>query len=294
MGRPLTWYPPASTGLPPIVLTDRAAGYRVHKGARGLGAVERDLILVDAPWADGTTVEGDFAAPRHPMLPMSIYGVTRGEFLDRLRALTASMRTRDEPGELELQQADGRRFRVRCYYMSGLPNEETFDSGGDTNWVRFPLQMLAPDPYWYAAEPTVLRWQYSEPRDFLATPILPLKLSAGAVLGDVTLSNPGAANAHALWRITGPGTGIIFDLTTTGETLRINGTIPAGQTLTVVTEPGLQDINLDGTDWWPYLQDGSSLWTIPAGDTSASVAVTGSGPGTTVELEFSPRFGAPW
>jgi hypothetical protein len=297
--RQITWYPPEHTGLAPIVLTDRAAGYSVLKGMRGLGAVEHQLVTDESVWADGATVDADYVLPRSIMLPMHAIGADRDEFLARLATLTAAMRTRAPGarptyGELELAQHDGRRWRVRCHYQGGLPDEETIESGGDTNWVRFQLRLFAPDPYWYAPEPTVLSWDFDEPAAFLGDPFLPLQLSPSQVLGDATIVNPGTESALGTWRITQPGTDFIAANTTTGETLRVTATIPSGQTLTIVTDP--PDIYLDpaGTDWWPYLVDGSTLWEIPPGETPISLTLSGAAAGSRVELTFYERRGAPW
>jgi hypothetical protein len=297
--RQLTWYPPAHTGLGPIVLTDKRSGFEVMKGSRGLGAVRHQLITDESVWADGDTVDDDYVPPRSVMLPMRITGTDRDEFLQRLALLTAAMQTRapgrrPAPGELELAQHDGRRWRVRCHYQEGLPDEETVDTGGDTNWVRFQLQLHAPDPYWYAPEPITLSWDFDAPVPFLGDPFLPLQISPSQVIGATTIVNPGTETALGVWRVTRPGTDFIATNNTTGETLRVTQTIPSGQTLTIVTDPA--DIYLDpaGTDWWPHLVDGSTLWEIPPGETPISLTLSGAAAGSRVELEFYERRGAPW
>lgn len=300
MGRQLTWYPPAHTGLPPVVLNNPTAGYRVHKGSRGLGATPRELITEDSPWLDGTSVEDDFALPRSIMLPMGINAVTRTDMLGQLREFGAAMRTRapggkPAPGELELAQDDGRRFRVTCYYMRGLPDEETVDTGGDTNWVRFQLQLLAPDPYWHKAEPTMMRWQFGDPVPFLGDPFLPLRISASSA-ASTTILNGGSEDAYGTWKVVGPGTDLTMLNQDTGEKTRIVETIPAGQTLTIVTEPSQVDIALQpsGTDWWGELVDGSTLWSIPAGKTNVALTLAGATSASSIELTFYERHGAPW
>jgi hypothetical protein len=301
MLRELTWYPPAHLGMDPLVLTDHATGRRVHKGSRGLGAVKREVITQDSPWSDGTSVEEDFALPRSIMLPMSISGADRAEFLTRLRTFERAMRTRAPggapvPGELELAQADGRRFRLRCFYRDGLPDEETVDTGGDTTWCRFQLQLLAPDPYWYAAEPTVLSWVFADPVAFLGTNFLPLRISPSNTIGAATIINDGTESALGTWRITRPGTDLVLLNNDTGQQAQVTGTIPVGQVLTIVTDPAALDIVLSpsGVDWWDHLQDGSALWEIPPGTTSASLTLTGATSASRIELEFTPRFGSPW
>lgn len=301
MARELRWIPPAHAGLDPIVLTDRTAGWRVGKNHRGLGAVERQLVTADSPWIDGTEVDDDYALPQSIFLPITMWADTRDEMLAKLRNFQASMRTRKPgnvvaPGELELAQADGRRFRVRCHYRGGLPNEETLQSGGDTNWVRFTLELFAPDPYWYGAEAKTLSWVFSDPTPFLGNPFLPLNISAAQVIGDAQIINEGTEDAYGTWRVTGPGTALILTNPGSGETLTVNGSIPGGQVLTIVTDPFKGDISLQpaGTDWWPNLADGSKLWAIPPGTTEVSLTLTGAASGSRIDFEFYEKFGSPW
>lgn len=301
MSRQITWFPPDGSGLAPIVLTDRAAGYRVFKNVRGLGSVRRELVTEDTPQFDGTEVWDDFGLPRTVFLPMQVFAADRDGFLERLRALAAALRTRGADGrpvtgQLELQQADGRRRRLRCHYQDGLPDEESVSLGGDTNWQQFTLQLFAPDPYWYDPEPTLLSWDPDDPVTFLATPILPPKISPSQVIGDQQLVNAGTEPAYGTWRVTGPGTGITLTNGTTGEELELNGTIDAGEVVTIVTEPRLADITLNpgDIDWWDNLEDGSALWAIPHGTTDMSLTLAGSGSGSKVELEFLSRYESPW
>ncbi|SER95016.1 Phage tail protein [Lentzea xinjiangensis] len=307
MSRQITWIPAEVHGLPPIVLTDAAAGYEVHKGVRGLGAVPRELVTDESPWADGAVVEADFAVPKQPMLPMAVRAPDRDTFLARLRALEAAVRTRTPagqpaPGQLELQQADGRKRRLWCYYLGGLPDEETIEFGGDTTWQRFGLQLLAADPYWYDAEPTRLAWDPPAPVSFLGDPFLPLKISPSQVIGDVPVTNGGTEATYGTWRITPPGTDLILRNDTTGEQLQITETIPAAHTLVIKTEPGRQDIRLfddadpddPGVDWWEHLADGAALWALPAGTSQLSLTLSGASAGSKIELEFYQRWSSPW
>ncbi|GAB2964520.1 phage tail family protein [Saccharothrix stipae] len=299
--RQITWYPPAHTGLDPIVLTDRAAGYRVLKGSRGLGEVEHQLVTDASVWSDGDTVDADYALPRAPMLPMLVTGADRDEYLTRIRALAAAMRTRapggrPAPGELELAQHDGRRFRLRCHYRTGLPDHEEIDVGGDTTWARFGLQLYAPDPFWYAADPVTLSWESASPVAFLGADFLPLRISRSSVLGPTEIVNPGSEAALGVWRVTGPGSDFIATNEASGEVLRVTESIPGGQVLTIVTDPTIADISLQpaGTDWWDNLVDGSALWEIPPGTTSIDLTLTGATADSEIVLEFYPRYGAPW
>lgn len=306
MARQITWYPPTHTGLGPIVLNDEGAGYRLHTGTRGLGEVQYEHIIDTSPWADGTTVDATYVLPRSIMLPITLHGADRDELLARLAALTAAMPARvpgggPALGELELAQHDGRRYRTKCYYEGGLPSEETVETGGSTNWVRFQLRLFAADPFWYDAEPVRLRWTAPESVPFLGPNFLPVKISPSNVLGPGEIVNPGSETALGTWRVTPPGSDFIATNEDSGETLRVTQSIPTAYVLTIKTEPGAQDVYIDpddpddpNIDWWQYLVDGSALWEIPPGTTAIDLTLAGSTSGSVIELEFYPRRRAPW
>jgi len=289
MARMLTWYP--ADGRSPIVLTDRAAGRRVLKGTRGLGAGPVELVTDDSPLLDGTTVWEPYYAPRVITLPMLVSARTRAEFLSKVRELVTAIHP-DADGELELAQHDGRRFRLRCRYLEGLEGDEDTTMGGDTTWWRFILKLYAADPWWYG-EPITATFTPVEAVPFF--PLPPLRLSRSQVLGTVTVHNPGDVTAWPTWSATAPGSDPEFRNLATGETLRFAGALPAGQTLTVVTTPGQQSVTLtDGTSWWPQWAPGSVMWRIPPGTTRVSLTLASAGVGSEIALSFRPRYRTPW
>ncbi|WP_460407373.1 phage distal tail protein, partial [Actinophytocola sediminis] len=173
----------------------------------------------------------------------------------------------------------------------GLEGWEDKDTGGDTTWYRLVLELYAPDAHWHDPTPITLRFAY--PTGVKWFPILPLKLGAGAVLGDATLTNPGDVDAWPTWTVTGPGTAVSLDNTTTGETLDLVGDLASG-TLVIVTEPGQQSITLDGVDWWDKLTGSPTLWQVPPGDTAVSLALTGAAAGSSVQCSFFPLYRSAW
>lgn len=293
MGSQLTWISGAAAvgGSTSTVLTNGAGGFRTLKGAKGLEVPPAEFLVDELPGIDGSIVTDVYAAPRTVLLPMMLWGATRAEFLNRRRAFELAL----DPaviGQLELQQADGRRFRLNSRYAGGLEGSEEKSEGGDTTWCQFVLRLYVEDPWWYAVDRITVPFNYTAPTLFF--PIFPLTLDSNQVLGSTTVSNPGTVPSWPTWTATAPGSGLTLTNVTTGEEIEFSGSIPSGRTLTIVTEPGKQSVKLDdGTDWWPNLVGNPVFWKIPPGSTPISLVLAGAGAGSSVGLSWLPRFRSP-
>lgn len=291
MARELTWYPDDGD---PIVLNDRSAGYRVHKGVKGLGVPDVEFVTSDPPLIDGDQIDDVYESGRRIILPMSAYGPDDATFRARLRALLSAMDPR-QPGYFEVAQADGQRRRIAARYAAGLNGDEAKDLGGDNGWYRFNLDLYAPDPLFFDPTPVTLLRTFGAGTAFFPigpTNATPLKLSPSEVLGSATLTNPGDVSAWPTWTVTAPGTAVELDNTDTGEELHLSGTLSGD--LVIVTQPPQQSITMGGVDWWDKLVDTPVLWQLPKGDTHVSLVLTGASTGSSVSCSFFPRYRSAW
>ncbi|WP_018682169.1 phage tail domain-containing protein [Actinokineospora enzanensis] len=287
MARELRWYP--GDGSDPLVLTDPAAGYKVLKGSTGWGAAPVEHVTESTPLVDGEEILETYETGRTILLPMLITGRTYEAFQERLGALVDAMDPR-VPGQLEIAQPNGQRRRIAAVYAEGLEGAEDKDSGGDTTWHKAVIRLYCPDPAFFDPTPVRLMFGYPAPVSFF--PLFPLRLSADAVLGAATIINPGDLPAWPQWTATAPGTGAQFDNEDTGEELHVSGTLT--DTLTIVTRPGIQAVTMGSADWWDRLVDVPQLWALPKGQTNVTVALTGAAPGSSVMVEFRPRYRKAW
>ncbi len=291
MPRSVAWIPADGSG--PIVLSDRAAGYRMLAGATGLDAPEYDVTTGPVPGLDGAQLRSVRPAPRVVRWPMMILGSTRGEYRRRARRLLNALDPAKGPGTLQVQEADGDTRLLRCVYTGGLEGDGSLTASGDGRWHRAVVSFLAPNPWWSAGAPLVRVFPYRDGPAGTFLPILPLRLSTARVLGETTLDNPGDVDAWPQWLIEPPALGVTLTRTDTGETIEIAGGIPAGDPLLIITEPGQQSIRLlSGENRWPNLLDGSTLWRIP-GDTAAvpvELLVAGAAAGTVITLTYYPQY----
>jgi hypothetical protein len=295
MGRTFTLYP--AGGRAPRLLNDRANGLRVLKGIEGLNAPDFQLVTSTTPLLDGEQLDDVYALSRDIFLPMMISGRTEGEFRERAAALISDLFPLRGQGMFEVAQPDGKRRRVPVIYVDGMRGTEGITDGGQT-WWKFGLKLRALNPWWLG-DTITQRWaQEAEPVTFL--PITPRRVNPSAVLGQATINNPGDVETYPIWRLTAPATGVTLTRPDTGEYLGIAASMPAGSTLTINTNPRAVDLRLSsGVAWWRYLTNGSSLWQIPADTVDEdgrrrgsplSLEVTGGGPGTVLELEYTPRY----
>jgi len=291
-GRELVWITPDGEEF---LLTDRATGYRVTKGATGLGMPAVELTLDETPLLDGADVSDVYAPPRPIQLPILILASDVAGYRERVLALVHAV-SYGQQCHLEVRQADGQRRRIPVWYSGGLEGAEDKDTGGET-WMRLVLKALAPMPFWFDPVPIVYRYEYSSgtPPVFLGDPFLPMKLAAGTVLGSTQIINPGDVKAWPVWTIEPPADEVTLTDTDADRTIELAGEVTSGQTLTIVTQPRFTDVRLsDGTDYWPTLTGKPSFWPVRPGTTNIELMLTGASTGSAVEVSFNPRYWSAW
>jgi hypothetical protein len=175
-------------------------------------------------------------------------------------------------------------------YVAGLDGAESRETGGDTTWHKVAVRVYAPDPAWFDPEPVRLVFTAPAPTPFF--PILPVRPSADSVLGEAVITNPGDLIAYPVWSATAPGSALEIDNEDTGAQLHLTGTITDDVRIDV--RPGQQDIRMGTADWWSNLDGDPQLWPLPPGDTNASLSLTGAGPGSSIAVEFRPRYRSAW
>jgi hypothetical protein len=290
MAREVSWFPP---GGDPLILTDRAAGYRVTKGVRGHGAAPVDISVDSPPEVDGGIVTDVWAPPRTVQIPLLVLADDTVQYRQRIGALLDAM-SHGQECQLQIAQPDGSRRRIRAYYQSGLEGLEDRDTGGET-WYRCVLTLFCPDPWWFDPTPVsvMFRYQASAPSWF---PLFPLNLGASAVLGVGSIINPGQVLSWPEWTITPPGNTLNLTNVDTGEALTLNATaIPGGDTLRIITEPTKASIALgSGTDWWDKITGIPHLWSLRRGANNVNLSLAGAGVGSSIGCTFTARYRSAW
>jgi len=278
-----TWYAPDGTVWP--LMNEDSGWFTLPDGITGLGAAALSFTN-DKRIRGGVRVRHIQPDERVITWPLHIYSdESHTEFVQRwrrvMRAFTQT--TQLGPGWLEIARPDGSARRVQAFYQDGFDGARGLGVLSD----QVVITLLCEDPYWQDTTPTVIRRQHA-----VGTPYLDPypTVSSSQVLGDTTLVNPGDVTAWPEWTITGPATGLTATLHTTGEAFTLTGTLAAGEQATIRTNPA-QVRGPGGAVWtgnldWP----GAQLWGLPPGQHNVTFAVSSSGPGTSIELTFFPRY----
>ncbi|WP_234020709.1 phage tail family protein [Streptomyces sp. Tu 6176] len=269
----------------------------------GLGAAGYTLTTDPQP-RGGARLRHAQPQPRTIVWPLYVYGHNDHMlFTQRWRELaTAFTRTlrvgpdgRRTPGTLTIARPDGTSRSVRVFYREGFDGQGKRGSGLVSDAVA--LVLWCEDPYWQDTQPVTVHREQGVGRDYLAP--YP-SVSSSQVLGATTLAVPGDAVVWPEWRITGPASEITFTHDDTGEAFTLDpsktghGNLAAGEQVTVRTDPAqirLQDGTADGVNWmsalnWPE----GVLWGLAPGQNAVRFELTGSGPGSAVDLTFYPRY----
>ncbi|MEV3855047.1 phage tail protein [Streptomyces sp. NPDC050095] len=274
-------------------LTDDEAGwFTLADGVSGLGAAPYELTSDPHP-RGGSRLRYSHPQPRAIVWPLYVYGKTHDEFVGRWRSLaTAFTRTlREGPGWLEIARPDGGRRRIAVHYQEGFEGRGAKGYGivSDTAAVT----LWCEDPYWL--DPTAIG--VHRETGTLGSFFAPYPtVSSSQVLGATTVKNPGDVVVWPAWTVTGPASLITFTHEGTGESFALDptavghGTLLAGQRVTISTDPPSVRYQ-DGSNWvgaldWP----GAVLWGLPPGDNAVTFQLSGSGPGSAVDLTFNPRY----
>ncbi|GAA2108239.1 phage tail protein [Streptomyces synnematoformans] len=292
-GRPQATYTDPAGGVWP--LTDPWHGwFTLADGVSGIDAAPYELTLDPYPRGGGRLRHAQ-PQVRDIVWPLHVYGADHGQFIDRWRQLgRAFTRTlRDGPGILEIARPDGTRRRIGVRYREG------FTGSGEQGHYRIDdtavITLACEDPYWYDPVPQVVHREHSVGVPFLDP--FPT-VSSGQVLGATTVFNPGDITVWPTWVISGPASLVEFMNDDTGESFTLDpdaagiahGPLLAGQQVTVRTDPP-QVRYQDGSNWtaaldWPD----AVLWGLEPGANQISFQLSGSGPGSAVDLSFFPRY----
>jgi hypothetical protein len=197
---------------------------------------------------------------------------------------------RDElpaPGYIQIQRPDGTTRKIAVYTTSGLNTPEV----GVSNHTIYSFSLQTPDPYWQDLTPQQMSFAISSATGIL--PLLPIQLT-GTVIGNVSVTNGGNAQAWPVWTITGPGTPVMKNLRT-GRQWSLASPIPSGNVVQVTTKPGTQmAVNTTtSTNIWDQLVLGSTLsnlWSLMAGVNPISISMAGSSLVTSVGLSWVNRW----
>lgn len=265
--------------------TEPDVGWFTPPGPAGWNATTYEIVTDPVP-RGGENVRFVRAKPGRIIWPLYVYGDTHLQWLAnhrQIRRAFASTLHRRLPGTLRVARPDGTAREIDCYYESGLEGED----GEGWLYSKDVITLFAPDGYWRDITVLSTTRSYIPGEDFLDP--FPT-ISDSLNLGETTVNNPGDVPAWPTWTITGPMTAISATNVTTGYQFSLNYGLLAGEQATITTwQPtvrGPAGQNLTANLDWPD----AYLWWLEPGDNDVIFNVTGGLDGTSVQLDFHPRY----
>lgn len=257
----------------------------VTGGVVGMNMPAFDHYSSESPALAGARHRGSRARPREPEWPLLVYSdASSAEWIERDRAFWRTMHP-DKAGQWTVTDPrTGASRSLLCrFYDDG---NHAFDIDPvEAGWGLYAITLMADQPYWLGDWVTSPTWGQVTSTDFIPSGgAPPFNITSGAAFAAAELTNPGDVAAWPTWTIKGPFSSLT--LTVAGGVIGVPGGVPAGQTLTVHTDPRDQAALLGGTDVTGTVDFDPR--PIPAGETSP-VGVTYAGSGS-VQAAFLPRY----
>ena len=254
-------------------------------GLRGFG-IPSPILRIDPSASNGGTFRFSKRDVREINLPLMILGSSRQETETKLRRLSYILR---DKAVLTVTYENGEKWTLDVYLAGG--GETQFGSTGSDYFCQWDLALQAPQPFWQSTAPfSVSIVSSSTARGLLAgsspKSLAFLRVKSSQAFGTVTVTNTGDVNAPAVWTIKGPSTLTTIQLNGVGFTF--NDTISSATTITIDCEAGTVK-DQTGANRYSGLGTAPKLFSIPPGDQTLTVSVTGATSDTKVTGTFSSR-----
>lgn len=243
----------------------------------------------DVPGEPGSRLRAIKHAPREFSLALWIEDTDPAALRRQMRDLVFRMDPVRGDGRIRVSSPAGDQREIHCRVVGGLEMSEVLGETSADTVQRAVATFRAVDPYWYWVSDLVTEFEAGDPPSFF--PIFPLRLASSEVFVDASVDNPGDVEAWPVWRITGPGTGLVLRNLSTGEVFDADITLASGERVVIDTRPGAKTITRsDGTNLWTEVDEMSWMWALQRGTTLLRIEMTGTTPGVSkARLEFRPR-----
>lgn len=262
----------------------QAVMFQTEQGVTGRLMPPVDIWEDVVPLQAGSRYRGARHGARSVVVPIVTGGIRFGRA--ELRRLAAVLDPMRGMGALRVEGGEFMGRELHCVYQAGLDSlSEDFP-----HFSRAALVFRATDPYWIDTQANVLTFQPAQLK-VPWFPIFPLRLGGANVHGDFNITNNGDADAWPTIDVTGPGSGFQLDNVTTGRFLALDGVVPEGTMLRIVTVPGQRGVRLGAENWYSRLSRGSTLFGLVPGLNQLRVRyVTEDG---TVTFTYNRRYLTP-
>ncbi|WP_163540840.1 hypothetical protein [Occultella kanbiaonis] len=270
-------------------------GVYLLAGVEGLTREEAPTLYTSqSANVHGETFRGLNFGPRPVFWPVKVYAPENSQaWLELDKKFAASLNPRGT-GVWRVTQPDGTWRELTCRPLRDGAGGWR-DMPGARSWKHYAIEMVAEDPFWYGPPIESPLWKQADPIDYIpeegAPPLHPGSIQT---FGSAVMSNPGDEPASPLWTVQAlpGGSGVSSVSLSVGGVSTGFGAIPAGQTLTIDTDPRVQQAMLNGVDVTGSLTSWDFPQILPGADVPIGITMTGEG---TVQASIrGPRFDRAW
>lgn len=273
------------TGMNGNTISFDDENYVVQVGTRGFG-IPSPILRIDPSASNGGTYRFSKRDVREIDLPLTILGKSREDTESKLRRLSVILR---DKAVLAVTYENGETWTLDTYLAGG--GQTQFGSTGNDYFCQWDLILHAPQPFWQSTAPfSVSIVSSSATRGLLAgsspKSLAFLRVKSSQAFGTVTVTNTGDVNAPAVWTIKGPST--LTTVTLNGVGFTFGDTISSATTITIDCEAGTVK-DQTGANRYSGLGTAPKLFSIPPGDQTVTVLITGATGDTKVTGTFASR-----
>jgi hypothetical protein len=247
-------------------VVEQGVGFQALTGVTGLGLPEVSVQWTEGA-GDGAVFRGRRVLSRDIDIPLDIRARNRRhlqELLSRLSRVLAG------PCELVLQEDDGTFWHTTVHRVGGGQYTYGTETTGEKD-IQLVITLRAPDPYFTSSQVSGKQIGGDTSASPFLSNIISLPVASSQAIGEITLENPGDANAYPVWEVYGPGNNFKA-VSPTGETLHWEGTLLAGERLTLDTRTGTV-VDRTGANRYADLAAAPRFWSIPPGLTTAEASL---------------------
>lgn len=216
-------------------LVNGSSGICLRPGTRGFGNPEYESHQEELPGLGGATFLGTRAKPREVFWVLAVYEPDSAqEFLMHDAKFWDTMDP-DEFGWWYVKTPLGQQRRLRVRFRDEGNTSWDF-LPGTMDWTSYGLYLEATEQPLWEGETITVAFDPPTVTDFFGPdggP--PFTIGSGSSTETATISNPGQADAWAVWRIQGPMTSVTVGSVGRSTVIPIN--VPAGRTLIIDTDP---------------------------------------------------------
>jgi hypothetical protein len=262
-------------------IDELGVGFQAKSGVTGLG-----LPPVSVQWlegaGDGAVFRGTRVQTRDIDLPLDILALDRADLQDKLSRLALML-----AGGCSLVLDDnGVRWSTEVHRVGG--GEYTY--GEDTvgaNEFQTILTLRAGDPYFTSSQQQVRTVSGAVAGTPFLSSLVSMQVAPSQAIGSIDLSNSGDVAAYPVWEVRGPGDHFVAT-SPSGETLKWNGTLTAGQKLIVDARKGtVQDGT--GANRYDLLDTAPRFWTVQPGESTATASLLNTTSASQITCSWYPR-----